>query len=242
MLSPVPARSAQGDIRTAELGWGRPARWVAARVTTARLAPADSPADSGRPLAVTSGTALISPGQVVAEHDVADSGSSNVLAPAETAALSFAERAVRVSVVRFPLTVHGEGDHGFIPALIGIARDKGVSAYPGDGSNRWCAVHRLDAARLFRLALEEAPAGTRLHGVADQAVPFRDIAAVIGRHLNLPVTAITREEGEGHFTWMAPFALLDSLASSTLTQQRFGWKPEHPGLIADLNEGHYFTT
>ena len=118
-------------------------------------------AGSGRPLAVTSGTGLISPGRVVAEQDVPDSGSFNALAPAETAALSFAERAVRVSVVRFPLTVHGKGDHGFVPMLIGIARDKGVSAYLGDGSSRWPAVHRLDAARLFRLALEEAPAGTR---------------------------------------------------------------------------------
>jgi nucleoside-diphosphate-sugar epimerase len=198
-------------------------------------------AGSGRPLAVTSGTGLISPGRVVTEQDVPDAGSFNALAPAETAALSFAEHAVRVSVVRFPLTVHGEGDHGFIPALIGIARDKGISAYPGDGSNRWCAVHRLDAAHLFRLALEEAPAGTRLHGVADEAVPFRDIAAVIGWHLNLPVTAISREEAEGHFTWMAPFALLDSPASSAVTRKRFGWQPEHPGLLADLNEGHYFT-
>ena len=169
-------------------------------------------------------------------------GSFNALAPAEAAALAFAGRGVRASVARFPLTVHGQGDHGFIPALIGIARDQGISAYPGDGSNRWCAVHRLDAAHLFRLALEEAPAGTRLHGVTDQAVPFRDIAAVIGRHLNLPVTAISPQEAEAHFTWMAPFALLDSPASSTLTRKRFGWQPEHPGLIADLDEGHYFTT
>ena len=198
-------------------------------------------AGSGRPLAVTSGTALIAPGRVVTEDDVPPAGVFSALAPAEAAALSFVERGVRASVVRFPLSVHGEGDHGFIPALIGIARDKGLSAYVGDGSNRWSAVHRLDAAHLFRLALEEAPAGTRLHGVADEAVPFRDIAAVIGRHLNLPVTAISREEAEGHFTWMAPFALIDSPASSALTQQRFGWKPEHPALIADLDEGHYFT-
>lgn len=103
-------------------------------------------------------------------------------------------------------------------------------------------MHRLDAARLFRLALEEAPAGTRLHGVAEGAVPFRDIAAVIGRHLNLPLTAISREEAEGHFAWIAPFALLDSPASSAVTQKRFGWQPGHPGLIADLDEGHYFTS
>jgi nucleoside-diphosphate-sugar epimerase len=199
-------------------------------------------AGSGRPLAVTSGTALIAPGRAVTEEDVPPAGVFSALAPAEAAALSFAERGVRASVVRFPLTVHGQGDHGFIPAIIGIARDKGVSAYPGDGSNRWSAVHRLDAAHLFRLAPEEAPAGTRLHGVADQAIPFRDIAAVTGRHLNLPVTAISPQEAEGHFAWMAPFALLDSPASSALIQQQFGWKPEHPGLIADLDEGHYFTT
>jgi len=201
----------------------------------------DALAGSGRPLAITSGTALIAPGRVVTEDDVPDAGSFNALAPAEAAALSFAERGVRASVVPFPLTVHGEGDHGFIPAIISIARDKGGSAYPGDGSNRWSAVHRLDAARLFRLALEEAPAGTRLHGVADEAIPFRDIAVVIGRHLSLPVTAIPREEAEGHFAWMAPFALLDSPAASALTQKLLGWQPEHPGLIADLNEGHYFT-
>jgi nucleoside-diphosphate-sugar epimerase len=199
-------------------------------------------AGSGRPLAITSGTALIAPGRVVTEDDVPDAGSFNALAPAEATALSFAERGVRVSVVRCPLTVHGEGDHGFIPGIIGIARDKGVSAYVGDGANRWCAVHRLDAAHLFRLALEEAPAGTRLHAVADEAVPFHDIAAVIGRHLDLPVTAISREEAEGHFAWMAPFATIDSPASSALTQKRFGWQPTHPGLIADLHESHYFTS
>jgi nucleoside-diphosphate-sugar epimerase len=197
-------------------------------------------AGSGRPLAVTSGIALIAPGRVVTEHDVPDARSFNALAPAEAAALSLAGRGVRVSVVRFPLTVHGGGDHGFIPAIIGIARDKGVSAYPGDGSNRWSAVHRLDAAHLFRLAPEEAPAGTRLHGVAEQAIPFRDIAAVIGRHLNVPVTAISPGEAEGHFGWMAPFAQLDSPASSALTRKRFGWQPGHPGLIADLDDGHYF--
>jgi nucleoside-diphosphate-sugar epimerase len=142
-------------------------------------------AGSGRPLAVTSGTALIAPGRVVTEDDVPAAGSFNALAPAEATALSFAGRGVRVSVVRFPLTVHGEGDHGFIPAIIGIARAKGVCAYAGDGANRWCGVHRLDAAHLFRLALEEAPAGARLHGVADEAVPFRDIAAVIARVIPL---------------------------------------------------------
>jgi nucleoside-diphosphate-sugar epimerase len=136
--------------------------------------------------------------------------------------------------------VHGPGDHGFVPALIGIARERGVSAYVGDGANRWPAVHRLDAARLFRLAVESAPAGTRLHGVGDEGVSFRDIAGVIGRHLNLPVVSVTKEEAAAHFGWLGAFASADCPASSTLTQKWLGWHPERPGLIADLDEGHYF--
>jgi nucleoside-diphosphate-sugar epimerase len=147
---------------------------------------------------------------------------------------------VRASVVRLPYSVHGEGDHGFVPALIGIARAKGVSAYPGDGANRWPAVHRLDAAHLFRLALEAAPAGARLHGVDDEGVPFRDIAEVIGRHLKLPATAIPREEAGRHFGWLGPIVTVDHPASSTLTQKQLGWHPARPGLIPDLDEGHYF--
>jgi len=136
--------------------------------------------------------------------------------------------------------VHGEGDPHFVPALIGIARAKGLSAYVGDGSNRWCAVHRLDAARLFRLALEEAPAGARLNGVGDEGVPFRDIATVIGRHLDVPVAGISPEEAAGHFGLFGLFASIDVPASSALTQKRLGWHPVHPGLIADLDEGHYY--
>ena len=154
-------------------------------------------------------------------------------------ALAFAGR-VRVSAVRLPPSVHGADDHAFVPALIGIARAKGRSAYVGDGSNRWAAVHRLDAAHLFRLALDTAPAGARLHAVGDEGVPFRDIAGVVGRHLNLPVTAISREEADEHFGWFALFASIDVPASSALTQQRMGWHPVQPGLIADLGKGHYF--
>jgi nucleoside-diphosphate-sugar epimerase len=155
-------------------------------------------------------------------------------------ALPFAGRGVRVSVVRLSPSVHGEGDHGFVPHLIGLAREKGISAYVGDGSNRWTGVHRLDAARLFRLALESAPAGTRLHGVEDEGVPFRDIAGVIGRHLGLPVTSVSSAEAEAHFGWFTMFASIDVPASSALTRKWLGWHPEHPALIPDLDEGHYF--
>jgi nucleoside-diphosphate-sugar epimerase len=126
--------------------------------------------------------------------------------------------------------------------IVAIARDKGVSGYLGDGSNRWPAVHRLDSARLFRLALEKAPAGTTLHAVADEGVPIRDIADVIGRHLDVPVVSISPDDAAGHFTWLAGFLGLDSPASSALTRELMGWQPTHPGLIDDLDEGHYFRT
>ncbi|GAC1371945.1 MAG: SDR family oxidoreductase [Ktedonobacteraceae bacterium] len=156
----------------------------------------------------------------------------------ENAALALA--GVRSSVVSLSPSVHGEGDtHGFVPRLINIARSKGVSAYIGDGSNRWSAVHRLDAARLFRLALEIAPAGSRLDGVGDEGVPFREIAGVIGRRLNLPVVSISREEADAHFGFLGALAALDIPRSSALTQELLGWRPVHPALIPDI-EQHYF--
>ena len=150
---------------------------------------------------------------------------------------------VRSSVVSLSLSVHDEGDkHGFMPRLITIARAKGVSAYIGDGSNRWPAVHRLDAARLYRLALESAPAGSRLDGVGDEGVPFRDIASVIGRHLNLPVVSISREEADAHFgSFLGAVAAADRPRSSARTQELLGWRPVHPRLLPDL-EQHYFNT
>jgi nucleoside-diphosphate-sugar epimerase len=195
-------------------------------------------AGSGRPLVVASGVVPV-PGRSSTEEDDAPD-SPEYPRVSERVALSFAGRGVRVSVVRLPPSVHGKGDYAFVPALIGIARAKGLAAYVGNGSNRWAAVHRLDAARLFRLALDAAPAGTRLNGVGDEGVPFRDIAEVIGRHLNLPVTALSPEEAEGHFGLFALFASMDVPASSALTQKQFGWHPAHPGLIEDLDEGHYF--
>jgi nucleoside-diphosphate-sugar epimerase len=195
-------------------------------------------AGSGRPLVVAAGL-VATPGRLATEADAAPDTPVHPRV-SEPVALSFAGRGVRVSVVRLPPSVHGEGDHAFVPALIGIARAKGLSAYVGDGSNRWASVHRLDAAHLFQLALEAAPAGARVHAVGDEGVPFRDIAGVIGRHLGVPVASLSREEADGHFGLFAAFASWDVAASSALTQQQLGWHPVQPGLIADLDEGHYF--
>jgi nucleoside-diphosphate-sugar epimerase len=198
-------------------------------------------AGSQRPLVVTSGTALIGPGRVVTEEDNPD---PSLLAAwprrSEETALAMIARGVRASAVRLPPSVHGVGDHGFVPLLIGIAREKGRSAYIGDGLNRWPAVHRLDAARLFRLAIERGSAASRYHGVGDEGVPFREIAGIIGRELDVPVVAISQEEAADHFGWLARFASIDAPASSALTQQRLGWHPTHDGLLADLEQGHYF--
>lgn len=196
---------------------------------------------SGKPLVITSGTALIHDGRVATEDmspDPTEPGSPR--SGSEQLAKSLASRGVRSSIVRPSPSVHGEGDHGFVPIVIDIARRKGVSGYIGDGANRWAAVHRLDIAPLYRLALEEAPAGTVLHGVGDEGVPTRDIAEVIGRHLDVPVVSIAREDADEHFGFLAGFFGMDAPASSTLTQQRFGWTPTHRGLIADLDAGHYF--
>lgn len=197
-------------------------------------------AGSGRPFVVTAGTAGLSLGRPVTEEDAANPPSAVGARVSEPTALSLVARNVRVSVMRLPPSVHGEGDHGFVPRLITIAREKGVSAYPGDGSNRWAAVHRLDAARLFRLAVETAPAGSRLHGVGDEGVSSREIAEMIGRHLNLPVVSVPVEKASEHFGWLGAFFSLDIPASSALTQQRFGWQPVQPDLLADLDQGHYF--
>jgi nucleoside-diphosphate-sugar epimerase len=142
--------------------------------------------------------------------------------------------------LRLPPSVHGSGDHGFVPRLISIAREKGVSAFIDDGLNRWPALHQLDAAHLYRLVLEKSSVGARYHGVADEGVPTREIAEVIGRQLNVPVVSKFREEAADHFGWIALFFGIDAPASSALTQERLGWRPVQPGLIADLNAEHYF--
>jgi len=195
-------------------------------------------AGSDRPLVVTSGTGGIAPGRLATEEDASTPGMPRV---SEDAALSFVGRGVRVSVVRLPPSVHSDADrHGFVRRLIAIAREQGVSAYPGDGSNRWAAVHQLDAAHLFALALEGASEGARLHAVGDEGVPVRDIAEVIGRHLNLPVTTVPSEEVERHFGWLGAFFSMDIPASSALTQKLLDWQPVHAALIPDLEAGHHF--
>lgn len=193
-------------------------------------------AGSDRPLVVTSGTAGHAPGQVLTEHDAAAPHSPRT---SEPAALAFTDRGVRVAVVRLAPTVHGDGDYGFVPRLIEVARDKGVSGYVGEGANRWSAVHRDDAAVLFRLAVESAPNGTVLHAIGEEGVATRDIAETIGRHLNIPVTSIPAENAMEHFGWIGAFFSLDLPVSSTLTRERFGWRPSRRGLLDDL-EQHYF--
>jgi nucleoside-diphosphate-sugar epimerase len=168
-----------------------------------------------------------------------DSMAAGRQASAEVA-LAFAGRGRRATVVRLAPTVHGEGDAGFVPTLVGVARERRVSGYVGDGSARWTGVHRSDAARLFRLAIEVAPAGSVLHAVADEGVPTRDIAEVIGRHLDVPTVSVAPDDAGAHFGFLGGFLLMDSPASSALTREVTGWTPTGPGLLEDLEKGHYF--
>jgi nucleoside-diphosphate-sugar epimerase len=206
-------------------------------------------AGSDRPLVIASGTLGVAPGRVATERDGHDpdpalaaahgSGPATRMATAEFV-LSLASRGVRSSVMRLPPTNHGDGDNGFMATLVTIARDQGASGYVGDGSNRWPAVHRLDSAHLFRLAVEKAPAGSTLHAVADEGVPIRDVAEVIGRHLDVPLVSVPADQAAAHFTWLGGFIGMDAPASSALTRELMGWQPTQPGLIEDLDKGHYF--
>ncbi len=197
---------------------------------------------AGKPFVSTSGTLMLtfagSTGRPGTEQDVLQAGPR---IDAENTTVALAERGTRSSVVRLPPLVHSPLDHhGFGPTLIAIAREKGVSGYVDDGSNRWPAVHTLDAARLYRLALETAPAGTRLHAVADNGVPFRDIAQAIGQKLGLPSASIAAQDANEHFSFLGAFVSLDNPTSSEQTRQLLAWEPTYPGLIEDLGHGHYF--
>lgn len=200
-------------------------------------------AGTGKPLVISSGTLTLARGGLKRTGTEADAVEGEGRIEAENVTIGLAGRGVRSSVVRLPPTVHSWMDHhGFIPALIGIAREKGVSGYVGEGLNRWPAGHTLDAARLYRLALEKAPAGTRLHAAGDEGIPFREIAETIGKNLGLPAVSIPAREADAHFGFLGPLVQLDNPVSSARTRELLGWEPTHPGLIDDLNQGHYFAT
>ncbi len=197
-------------------------------------------AGSKRPLVITSAIGVLPPGQLVTEQTMPPSHNASPRAASEEAARALVERGINVSVVRLPPSTHGEGDHGFVPSLIRIAREKRASAYVGEGLNRWPAVHRVDAAKVFRLAMERATPGAYYHAVAEEGVPFREIAEVIGRRLTVPVVAKSQDEAAAHFTWFAHFAAMNVTASSRQTRERLEWRPTLPGLIADLDQPYYF--
>jgi nucleoside-diphosphate-sugar epimerase len=196
---------------------------------------------SDHPIVVSSGVALMAPGRLVTEEDTRPADAPIPRDP-EGVVARLAARGVRGTAVRLAPSVHGHGDHGFVPRLVAIAREKGVSAYVGEGLNHWPAVHRLDAARVYRLALEHGAAGGPFHAVAEEGVPFKDIAQVIGRRLNIPVVSISPEKAGEHFGWFAMFAGIDCRASSARTRSLLGWKPEGPDLIADVDHPAYFAS
>ncbi|MHC2619622.1 nucleoside-diphosphate-sugar epimerase [Bradyrhizobium huanghuaihaiense] len=192
---------------------------------------------SERPLIVTSGVALLAPGRLATEDDAAARHFPRV---SEATAEDLMQQGVRAGIVRLPPTTHGEGDHGFVPRLIAIAREKGAAAYIGDGSNRWPAAHRLDAARVYRLALEQVASARRYHAIAEEGVPFKTIAEVIGKRLGVPVVAKSSDDAESHFGWFARFASIDVPTSSAKTRAALGWEPKEKGLIEDLDQPCYF--
>ena len=200
---------------------------------------------SDRPFVIASGVMGVAPGRVATENDGRDVDPDGAGAVAGRQAnaqlvLSLASRGVRSCVLRLPPTTHGDGDNGFVATQVGIARDKGVSGYIGNGANRWPAVHRFDAARLFRLALESAPPGSVLHAVDDEGVPVREIAEVIGRNLQIPTASIAKGNAGAHFGWLAGFLGIDGPASSALTRELLDWHPTGPRLLEDLEKGHYY--
>jgi len=201
------------------------------------LALGDELKGSERPLIVTSGVALLAPGRLATEDDASARHFPRV---SEATAEDLMQQGVRTGIVRLPPTTHGEGDHGFVPRLIAIAREKGAAAYIGDGNNRWPAAHRIDAARVYRLALEQGASARRYHAIAEEGVPFKAIAEVIGKRLGVPAVSKSAEEAEAHFGWFARFAAVDVPTSSAKTRAALGWTPREKGLIEDLDQPYYF--
>lgn len=195
---------------------------------------------SSRPLLVTSGVALLAPGRIATEWDVAPPVSETFPRASEAAVSELIARGVRATTIRLAPSVHGMGDHGFVPRLASIAREKGVSAYVNEGLNRWPAVHRLDAARVYRLALDKVTAGP-FHAIGETGVALKDIAGAISRSLGLPLVSLSPDEATEHFGWFAPFAAIDAPATSDRTRALLGWTPEHAGLLADLTQSGYFS-
>lgn len=202
-------------------------------------------ADTVRPggaLINTAGTAIFAGPRLATEDQSPDPNSPTAYRlPSERMALASADRGVRAMVVRLPPSVYGSGDHGFVPALIDIARRTGMSCYVGSGENRWPSVHRLDAARLYRLALEHAPAGTMLHGVANEGVPMREIAEAIAAGLGVPARSLPAEQADAHFGWMSRFVRIDNPTSSAITRRLLNWTPTQRSLVAELRDGDYFS-
>jgi nucleoside-diphosphate-sugar epimerase len=191
------------------------------------------------PFLLASGVPALTQGRPAREDDASPFHGPESRGGSENLALEFVDRGVHTVSLRFAPTVHGPGDHGFIAVIAAVAREKGVSGYPGDGTNRWAAVHRSDAARLVALGLAKAPAGVRLHAVAEDSVPTRDIAEAIGRAFGLPVTSIAPDDVQGHFGWIGTFFGMDLAATSTVTRELLGWTPTGPTLIEDLDAGAY---
>ena len=219
--------------------WSNPAASNAAERAAVQTI-GDALVGTGRPFLLASGLAVLANGRPAVEADASPfHGPASPRGGSENLALEFVDRGVRTVSLRFAPTVHGAGDHGFIAAIAAVARQRGVSGYPGDGTNRWSAVHRLDAARLVTLGLEKAQAGDRLHAVTEEGVPTREIAEAIGRAFDLPVTSIAPDDIQDHFGWIGTFFAMDISATSTATRELLGWTPTGPTLVEDLDAGGY---
>lgn len=234
------AQAAEAVIHLANKhDWSSPAVSIAAERAAVQTI-GGTLAGTSRPFLFASGVAGLTQGRLATEDDPSPFyGPDSPRGGSENLAFEFVDRGVHSVALRFAPTVHGAGDHGFIATIAAVAREKGVSGYPGDGSNRWAAVHRSDAGRLVALGLAKAPAGARLHAVAEEGIPARDIAQAIGRALGLPVTSIAPDDVQDHFGWIGTFFAMDLAAASTATRELLGWAPAGPTLIQDLDAGGY---